>query len=229
MGVHRLSRLSLRPPRQPEGLHLLHVEQYPLSGFLARARDARTWRYRDSGAGGRQSPPRRAAMAAAGCGFSLRCCVRARPSRSATRLWRWSWSTGAAGAAHRALWPDGGRSRTSICCRRAAGHLLGTDGTGMDIFSRVISAPRVDLTIAVLGTLLSAVDRHVRSARWPAITRGSAPGGRALSTFGHARRRMCCRPSRYSCSPSRWWRCSARASAASCSRSPSSMRRSICG
>jgi peptide/nickel transport system permease protein len=38
-----------------------------------------------------------------------------------------------------------------------AAHPLGTDGTGMDIFSRVISAPRVDLTIAVLGTLLSAV------------------------------------------------------------------------
>jgi peptide/nickel transport system permease protein len=42
------------------------------------------------------------------------------------------------------LLPPGGR------------HLLGTDGTGMDIFSRVIFAPRIDLTIAVLGTLLSA-------------------------------------------------------------------------
>jgi peptide/nickel transport system permease protein len=37
-----------------------------------------------------------------------------------------------------------------------AGHPLGTDGTGMDILSRVIFAPRVDLAIAVLGTLLSA-------------------------------------------------------------------------
>lgn len=37
------------------------------------------------------------------------------------------------------------------------GHILGTDGTGMDIFSRVLTAPRVDLTIAVLGTLISAV------------------------------------------------------------------------
>jgi peptide/nickel transport system permease protein len=37
------------------------------------------------------------------------------------------------------------------------GHPLGTDGTGMDIFSRVISAPRIDLTIAVLGTFMSAV------------------------------------------------------------------------
>lgn len=35
-------------------------------------------------------------------------------------------------------------------------HLMGTDATGMDIFSRVIYAPRVDLTIAILGTLISA-------------------------------------------------------------------------
>jgi peptide/nickel transport system permease protein len=38
-----------------------------------------------------------------------------------------------------------------------AGHILGTDGTGMDIFSRVLFAPRIDLTIAGLGTLLSAM------------------------------------------------------------------------
>ena len=31
-------------------------------------------------------------------------------------------------------------------------HLMGTDSTGMDIFSRVIFAPRIDLTIAVIGT-----------------------------------------------------------------------------
>jgi peptide/nickel transport system permease protein len=36
------------------------------------------------------------------------------------------------------------------------GHLLGTDGTGMDIFSRVLYAPRVDLAIAGIGTLVSA-------------------------------------------------------------------------
>jgi peptide/nickel transport system permease protein len=35
-------------------------------------------------------------------------------------------------------------------------HLMGTDATGMDVFSRVIYAPRIDLTIAVLGTLISA-------------------------------------------------------------------------
>jgi peptide/nickel transport system permease protein len=35
-------------------------------------------------------------------------------------------------------------------------HVLGTDGTGMDIFSRVLFAPRVDLAIAIVGTLLSA-------------------------------------------------------------------------
>jgi len=36
-------------------------------------------------------------------------------------------------------------------------HWLGTDAVGMDIFSRLIYAPRIDLTIAILGTLLSAV------------------------------------------------------------------------
>ncbi len=35
-------------------------------------------------------------------------------------------------------------------------HLMGTDATGMDIFSRVLYAPRIDLTIAVIGTLVSA-------------------------------------------------------------------------
>jgi peptide/nickel transport system permease protein len=35
-------------------------------------------------------------------------------------------------------------------------HLFGTDAVGMDIFSRTITAPRIDLTIAILGTLLSA-------------------------------------------------------------------------
>jgi peptide/nickel transport system permease protein len=36
-------------------------------------------------------------------------------------------------------------------------HLFGTDAVGMDIFSRTITAPRIDLTIAILGTLLSAI------------------------------------------------------------------------
>lgn len=39
----------------------------------------------------------------------------------------------------------------------SARHLFGTDNVGMDIFSRAIYAPRIDLTIAVLGTALSAV------------------------------------------------------------------------
>jgi peptide/nickel transport system permease protein len=34
---------------------------------------------------------------------------------------------------------------------------MGTDAVGMDIFSRVIYAPRVDLSIALAGTLISAV------------------------------------------------------------------------
>jgi len=36
-------------------------------------------------------------------------------------------------------------------------HLFGTDATGMDVFSRVIFAPRIDLAIAMMGTLISAV------------------------------------------------------------------------
>lgn len=36
-------------------------------------------------------------------------------------------------------------------------HLLGTDSTGMDVLSRIIYAPRIDLTIAVSGTLISAL------------------------------------------------------------------------
>lgn len=36
-------------------------------------------------------------------------------------------------------------------------YLMGTDATGMDIFSRVIHAPRIDLAIALAGTLISAV------------------------------------------------------------------------
>jgi peptide/nickel transport system permease protein len=36
-------------------------------------------------------------------------------------------------------------------------HLLGTDATGMDILSRTLWAPRIDLLIALLGTLLSAI------------------------------------------------------------------------
>lgn len=36
-------------------------------------------------------------------------------------------------------------------------HLMGTDATGLDIFSRVIYAPRIDLAIALAGTLVSAV------------------------------------------------------------------------
>ena len=36
-------------------------------------------------------------------------------------------------------------------------HWLGTDNTGMDILSRIIYAPRIDLTIAIAGTAISAV------------------------------------------------------------------------
>jgi peptide/nickel transport system permease protein len=36
-------------------------------------------------------------------------------------------------------------------------HLMGTDATGLDILSRVIYAPRIDLTIALAGTVISAL------------------------------------------------------------------------
>lgn len=36
-------------------------------------------------------------------------------------------------------------------------HWLGTDATGMDVLSRLIYAPRVDLTIAIIGTGISAI------------------------------------------------------------------------
>jgi len=36
-------------------------------------------------------------------------------------------------------------------------YLMGTDATGLDVFSRVIHAPRIDLAIALAGTLVSAV------------------------------------------------------------------------
>jgi peptide/nickel transport system permease protein len=35
-------------------------------------------------------------------------------------------------------------------------HWLGTDVVGMDIFSRILYAPRIDITIAALGTVISA-------------------------------------------------------------------------
>lgn len=36
-------------------------------------------------------------------------------------------------------------------------HFFGADATGMDVFSRVIFAPRIDLAIAMIGTVISAV------------------------------------------------------------------------
>lgn len=36
-------------------------------------------------------------------------------------------------------------------------HLMGTDATGLDVLSRVIYAPRIDLTIALAGTVISAL------------------------------------------------------------------------
>jgi peptide/nickel transport system permease protein len=60
-------------------------------------------------------------------------------------------------------------------------HPLGTDSTGMDIFSRILYAPRIDLTIAVVGTLISAIIGSVLGA----VT-GFYDGGRAWRKFSSA-------------------------------------------
>lgn len=62
-------------------------------------------------------------------------------------------------------------------------HWLGTDAVGMDIFSRIIYAPRIDLTIAVLGTLLSAVVGTGFGA-WIGYYGGSKGFRSRLSYFG---------------------------------------------
>ena len=38
-----------------------------------------------------------------------------------------------------------------------AQHWLGTDISGMDVFSRVMAAPRIDLTIALVSTTMAFV------------------------------------------------------------------------
>ena len=80
----------------------------------------------------------------------------------------------------------------------------------MDIFSRVLYAPRVDLTIAVLGTLVSAVVGGAIGAL-VGYYEGAARPGAARSAPSSCALRTCCRPSRSSSSPSRWSPCSARA------------------
>ena len=57
-------------------------------------------------------------------------------------------------------------------------HIMGTDATGMDIFSRVIYAPRIDLAIALAGTLVSSVIGCVLGA-----TAGYYETKRGLGTF----------------------------------------------
>ena len=57
-------------------------------------------------------------------------------------------------------------------------HIMGTDATGMDIFSRVIYAPRIDLAIALAGTMVSSVIGCVLGA-----TAGYYETKRGLGTF----------------------------------------------
>ena len=46
---------------------------------------------------------------------------------------------------------------SSVRLPPSAQHIFGTDTNGMDIFSRVIYAPRIDLTIALAGTAISLI------------------------------------------------------------------------
>jgi ABC-type antimicrobial peptide transport system permease subunit len=73
-------------------------------------------------------------------------------------------------------------------------HLLGTDATGMDIFSRILYAPRIDLTIAIAGTAISRLSAHL-SARRSAITKKLA-ACRASFPVSSCAPPMCCRPFR---------------------------------
>ena len=63
-------------------------------------------------------------------------------------------------------------------------HPIGTDAVGMDIFSRVIYAPRIDLTIAVAGTAISAVrgqpDRRLRRLLGMGAAGCARPAGHAI-------------------------------------------------
>ena len=59
----------------------------------------------------------------------------------------------------------------------SAAHWFGTDNNGLDVFSRVIAAPRIDVSIALLATALALIVGSAiglfatfyrgRLARWP--------------------------------------------------------------
>jgi peptide/nickel transport system permease protein len=53
-------------------------------------------------------------------------------------------------------WPPTQANPADFAQPPSARHWFGTDLSGMDIFSRVIAAPRVDVTIGLAGALLSA-------------------------------------------------------------------------
>ncbi|MFT4183387.1 MAG: ABC transporter permease [Rhizobium sp.] len=55
-----------------------------------------------------------------------------------------------------------------------ADFLFGTDAVGMDVFSRVLYAPRIDLTIAIAATLISAVTGSLMGAWVGYFSRGNS-------------------------------------------------------
>ena len=67
-------------------------------------------------------------------------------------------------------------------------HWMGTDVSGMDIFSRVIAAPRIDLTIALASSLVAFV-LGVALGVVSGFFSGAAGLGRFVKRSDHARRR----------------------------------------
>ena len=60
-------------------------------------------------------------------------------------------------------------------------HWFGTDAVGMDILSRTLYAPRIDLTIAVIGTVISALIGSIIGAWVGLFSRGR--GVRAATSY----------------------------------------------
>jgi peptide/nickel transport system permease protein len=59
-------------------------------------------------------------------------------------------------------------------------HLMGTDGSGMDILSRVLAAPRIDLTIALVSSLI-AFSARVLLGVWSGFFAGKRGIGNLIS------------------------------------------------
>ena len=203
----RTTRWRGRPTSR---LHLLHLQQHPLPGLqpdaerVGHKRGAIVTADRQHDPGGQ---PRRAAVVRVL--FALCCATPALRARLRDRR-----CIVVLLAAARAVGRPFRRSRptpTRSSSRRAGTTSLGTDAVGMDIFSRMIYAPRIDLTIAMLGTLLSAVVGSRASAPSSASTSGQRACARSRPATRSCAPPTFCRPFRCSSSRSRSSPSSARA------------------